>query len=91
MQLYIHQWTIPLDILTWNFFFSSMSLLSLGGDGSLCMTALSPTDSTGEINNQSFAEHLSIWERNAATYWNVLETMNNRQTQNHKNALIIHC
>lgn len=30
------------------FFFSCMSQLSLGGDGSLYKTALFPTDSTGE-------------------------------------------
>lgn len=81
-QLDINQEIILLDILTWNIilytvphllnaflsFFSSMSLLNLGGDGSLCMTASSPTDSTGEINNQSFAEGLSFWERNAAMF-----------------------
>lgn len=43
-------------------FFSSTSLLNLGGDGSLCTTASSPTDSTGEINNHLFAERLSVFE-----------------------------
>lgn len=45
------------------YFFSSTSLLNLGGDGSLCTTASSPTDSTGEINNHLFAERLSVSER----------------------------
>lgn len=72
IQLDINQEIILLDILTWKIilytvthlvnaflsFFSSMSLLNLGGDGSLCMTASSPTDSTGEINTQSFAKCL---------------------------------
>lgn len=45
------------------YFCSSTSLLNLGGGGSLCTTALSPTDSTGEINNHLFAERLSVSER----------------------------
>lgn len=41
-------------------FFSYMSLLSLEGDGSLCMTALSPTDSTGEIKKKK-SDHVLLY------------------------------
>lgn len=76
-------------LIFFHFSHSSTSPSSLGGGGSLCTTTSSPTDSTGETNQQSFClrrARLSGSQRCSARTANILilskSAMNNRLVGN---------